>query len=52
MERHYTPAQVAELLQVSRLTVYRWIARGRLRVRRVGARVVRVPESSIQSLLR
>ena len=36
MDRVYTPAQVAEELNVSQQSIYNWIASGRLRAIRVG----------------
>src|SRR5574341_421560 len=46
-----TVGQVAELLQVSRVTVWRWIRSGRLSGIRVG-RVRRISQSSLQQLTR
>jgi excisionase family DNA binding protein len=46
-----TVEQVANHLQVSRVTVWRWIRSGRLSGIRVG-RVRRIPQSSLQDLTR
>jgi len=42
----YTPAQVAEILQVSKSTVYELITNGELIAKKIG-RVYRIPKNSI-----
>ncbi len=52
VERHLSPAQVAERLGVSVCTVWRLIGRGEIRpVRKLGRRTVRIPESSVAQFL-
>lgn len=46
-ERMYTMEQAAELLQVSPETVRRWVARGQLRARRFGPRVIRIDAADL-----
>ena len=47
-----TVAEAAALLTVSRRTVFAWIAGGRLRAVRLGARTTRVPASEVARLIR
>ncbi|MBT1279310.1 helix-turn-helix domain-containing protein [Thermoanaerobacter sp. CM-CNRG TB177] len=50
MEKLYTPEELAELLKVSRETVYNWLRSGKLK----GIKVVnfwRIPESELNRLL-
>jgi excisionase family DNA binding protein len=50
MERYYTPEEIAELLKVSRETVYNWLRAGKLK----GTKVFnfwRIPESELNRLL-
>lgn len=42
----YTPEQVAEILQLSKNTVYGLIARGEIIAKKIG-RVYRIPQSSL-----
>jgi len=42
----YTPEQVAELLQLSKNTVYQLIGRGEIAAKRIG-KVYRIPQSSL-----
>lgn len=42
----YTPEQVAEILQLSKSTIYDLISRGEIIAKRIG-KVYRIPESSI-----
>lgn len=44
--RTYTPEQVAEILQLSKNTVYELINRGEIIAKRIG-KVYRIPQSSI-----
>ena len=46
-QRFYTPVQVAELMQVDRSTVYKWIRAGDLEVLR-RSRFTRVSDSALQ----
>ncbi len=51
MERYYTPEEIAELLKVSRETVYNWLRAGKLK----GTKVFnfwRVSESELSRLLK
>lgn len=50
MHRLYTVPQAAELLAVSRATAYRMIARGDLKVVRIG-RSVRIPEAELAAFV-
>lgn len=45
-----TIAEVAEMLKVSRLTVWRWVRTGRLQAYRIG-RQYRIPEEAVLALL-
>ena len=36
MEKFYTPQEVAKILNISTLTVYRWIKSGKLKAAKVG----------------
>ena len=50
MEKYYTPEEVAELLKVSRETVYNWLRAGKLK----GAKVFnfwRISETELKRLL-
>lgn len=44
--RMYTPEQVAEILQLSKNTIYELISRGEIIAKRIG-KVYRIPASSI-----
>jgi excisionase family DNA binding protein len=50
-ERHFTVADIAELLRVNPQTVYNWIDRGQLKAVRAGARRVRVRQSDLDLFL-
>ena len=53
LEQHYSPSQLAEILNVSLCTIHRLIARGRIpRVRRISRRMVRVPASAVEAFLK
>lgn len=45
-----TPEQAADILQVNRETIYRYIRQGRLRASRLG-RTYRIPRQSVERLL-
>lgn len=49
-ERLLTVDDVAELLQLSRSTIYRLISQGKLRSTRIASKV-RVPESAVEQLI-
>jgi excisionase family DNA binding protein len=49
-DRYYTPQQVADRLQVCRLTIYRLIQAGKLSTIKLN-RFVRISESSINQYL-
>ncbi len=46
LPKTYTPEQVAEILQLSKNTVYELIARGEIVAKKIG-RVYRIPPSSL-----
>ena len=46
---YYTVAEVAEILEVSHSTVWRWIRAGKLRAYRVGARNLRVRQRDLEA---
>jgi excisionase family DNA binding protein len=46
-----TPLEVAEKLNVSRRTVYRWIKAGRMTPQRVGDMLVQIPVTEVQRFL-
>lgn len=46
MEKYYTPDEVGDILKVKRLTVYRWIAAGKLSAKKVG-RGLRIAERDL-----
>lgn len=48
---YMTVAEVASLLRVSRMTVYRWIAERRIEAVPVGDRVYRIPEDAVRPFL-
>lgn len=50
-DRLLKPRQAAQLLAVSRSTIYRWFWEGRLRGVKFDAGTVRILESSVQELL-
>src|SRR5216683_2554353 len=49
---YYSIAEVATLLGVSRVTVWRWIRSGRLPVSRLGHRTVRVKREDLLQIVR
>jgi excisionase family DNA binding protein len=52
VSEYLTPRQVAEVLSVDRLTVYRMIHDGRLAASRVGKRGLRVSREAVAAVLR
>lgn len=51
MERLLTAAEVADLLRVSRATVYRWVDDGRLPAIQLGGRTIRFNPRAIDHFL-
>jgi excisionase family DNA binding protein len=49
---YYSISEVAELLGVSRVSIWRWISSGKLPVSRLGHRTVRVKREDLQQMLR
>ena len=49
---YYTVSEAADLLRVSRPTVWRWINDGALTAYRVGARTIRVRRADLEAALR
>lgn len=50
MEKYLTPVEVAEILRVKRLTVYRWIDAGKLPFKRAGKKIL-IPENALSELV-
>jgi len=50
-EHFLSPADVAQILSISRWTVYGWVYRGKLRAVKAG-RLLRIPRSEIARLLK
>lgn len=48
---YMTVAEVAALLRVSKMTVYRLISDGELPARKIGRRTIRIPANSVRRLL-
>jgi excisionase family DNA binding protein len=48
----FTVSEVAEMLQVHRRTVQRWIQRGLLPAYRVGPTLLRIPAQALEDFLR
>jgi iron complex outermembrane receptor protein len=51
MKKLLRPDEAAELLGVSRWTIYRWVEEGRLRATKVGPRCLRVLADSVDELV-
>lgn len=49
-KEYYTPQEVAELLNVTRQTVYSWINKGRLKAKKFG-RLKRIPREALETTL-
>ena len=47
IEKSYTPAEVAEMLGVSRQTVYNWMKSGKLKAHKLGG-TIRINESDLK----
>ena len=50
-DRLLSPQEFAELLSVSRWTIYGWLQEGRIRSVKIG-RLVRIPESELDRIVR
>ena len=50
MEKYFTPDEVADLLKVRRLTIYRWIDAGKLSAKKVG-RGLRIAGSDLDAFV-
>lgn len=50
--RYWTVGEIAEMLQVSRKTVYEWIKAGRLQAATFGAKTMRVREEEYERFLK
>lgn len=50
MEKYFTPDEVADILKVKRLTVYRWVGAAKLPAKKVG-RGLRITESDLHKLI-
>lgn len=51
MDQLYTPQEVADLLQFSRLTVYNWIKSGKLRACKVSKRTWRIKKADLDEFI-
>ena len=51
VDRHYTVAEVAELLNVHEMTVRHWYWRNGLRIQRVGRKGVRIAAADLKAFL-
>ena len=51
MNKFYSPITVAKMLEVSRLTVYRWIKSGKLKAVKVGGSV-RIREEDLREFIK
>jgi excisionase family DNA binding protein len=51
MEQLYTPQEVADMLQFSRLTVYNWIKSGKLKACRVSRRMLRIKKEDLDDFI-
>lgn len=47
----YSPAEVAEIAQVTSATIHNWIRAGRLAAVRLSARTYRIPRKSVMRLM-
>jgi len=48
----YTASEAARKLDVSRTTIWRWIANGKLSAYRIGGRTIRIRRQDVESMLR
>jgi len=46
------PDEVAKYLGVTRQSIYRWIASGKLEAHKVAGRIIRIPRESVEKCLR
>ncbi|MCL0077421.1 helix-turn-helix domain-containing protein [Dehalococcoidia bacterium] len=51
MTKLVTPIEAAAALKVDRMTIYRWIKRGRLPVRRLPSGLIRIKAEDVENLL-
>lgn len=51
MQKHYTVNQVAEILNVSSRTVYRYINRGTLQATKTASGSIRISEEAVNTFL-
>jgi len=51
MEKLYTPEEVAEMLKVEKMSIYRWIKKGIIKSTKINGKVIRIKESEIKKLL-
>jgi len=51
-ERLLSPQGIADQLSISRWTVYYWISSGKIASVKVGGRLVRVPQSEVDRIIR
>ena len=49
--QYFTVAEAARVLDVSRTTIWRWIAEGRLRAYRAGVRTIRIKREDLRALM-
>ena len=49
--KYHTPEQVAEMLQVTRHAVYRWVKEGKLEAVRV-ERAIRIPDEALNRFIK
>jgi excisionase family DNA binding protein len=49
--RGYSPAEAAKLSSMSRRTIFRYIHNGRLKAKKIGPRLVRIPKDEMEKLL-
>lgn len=52
IQRHYRVEEVAELLGISRITVYRMVNQGKLKLVKVGTRASGVPADSLHAWMK
>ena len=49
---YYTASEAAEVLEVSRTTIWRWIETGRLPAYKIGGKTIRIKREDMQTLLK
>jgi excisionase family DNA binding protein len=50
-ETYLTPEQVADRLQVNKMTIYRWLRTGKLKASLLSRKTYRIAESDLQVLM-